>query len=525
MDPSSHYNALDPAARLHWYEIKSILGQGGFGITYLALDTNLKQQVAIKEYLPSEYSTRDESSTVQPLSEEHSKVYKWGLERFLEEAQTLAQFKHPNIVRVQSFFEHNNTAYMIMEYEQGRDLAALIKAGEKFSEQRLLEILMPVLDGLEQVHAQGFIHRDIKPANIFIRADGTPVLIDFGSARHAIGGQTRTMTSLVTPGFAPFEQYGEADGKQGPWTDIYALGASLHCAITGKPPIDAIKRGIAKFEHQTDAYVGLAGLMTGKYSDHFLQAIDCALQFGEKDRPQTIAAWRAMLRGESEIPTVVVDTDLSDALKTSIETLVEQRLQAMTEAQAPAASPPPVETAPPQEPVNTAPTEPAAPAARSTGLIAGLLGAILVALVAVVFLLLRQNETAPTVVKVETPAAIEPVTPVVEVRYVNAHGDWVTRWQGASGKWTEGIRMNIADNSSASYSPGSGRIYFYEVDELGRWEGHWVEAPSSSCSSEKHGSRNWGVATFQFNDNFTEFNGTWDVCGQGKRFAWAGRRP
>ncbi len=383
---------------------------------------------------------------------------------------------------------------------------------------------MTVLDGLEQDHARGFIHRDIKPANIFIRADGTPVLIDFGSARHAIGGQTRTMTSLVTPGFAPFEQYGEADGKQGPWTDIYALGASLHCAITGKPPIDAIKRGIAKFEHQTDAYIGLAELMAGKYSEHFLQAIDCALQFSEKDRPQNIAAWRAMLRGESAIPTVLVDTELPDALKTSIESLVEERVQAMTEAQTPSASSD-GDTSPPPQPVDTAPTRPVTPAARSSGLIAGLLGAILVSLVVVVFLLLRQNDTGPTVVQLETPAVPEPASPVVEVRYVNAHGDWVTRWQGASGKWTEGIRMNIADNSSASYAPGSGQIYFYEVDQLGRWEGHWVEAPSSSCATEKHGSRNWGVATFQFNDNYTEFNGTWDVCGQGKRFAWAGKRP
>ena len=127
MDPNTHHNALDLNARLHWYEIKSILGQGGFGITYLAYDTNLKQQVAIKEYLPAEFSTRDEANTVQPISANHNKIFNWGLKRFLEEAQTLASFKHPSIVRVHSFFEHNNTAYIIMDYENGVDLSTLIR--------------------------------------------------------------------------------------------------------------------------------------------------------------------------------------------------------------------------------------------------------------------------------------------------------------------------------------------------------------------------------------------------------------
>ena len=214
MDPSQHHNALNRHDRLHWYEIESILGQGGFGITYLARDTNLDQKVAIKEYLPSEFSTRDKENTVQPISENHTEIFDWGKQRFLDEARTLAQFRHPNVVRVSSFFENNNTGYMVMEYEEGTDLGVMIKAGESFDEKRLLNIILPVLDGLALVHEQGFIHRDIKPANIFIRDDGSPVLIDFGSARQAIGGQTKTLTSLVTPGFAPFEQYHDAEGKQ-----------------------------------------------------------------------------------------------------------------------------------------------------------------------------------------------------------------------------------------------------------------------------------------------------------------------
>ncbi|MEM7561671.1 MAG: protein kinase [Pseudomonadota bacterium] len=310
MDPAQHHNALNKNDMLHWYRIESILGQGGFGITYLARDTNLDQPVAIKEYLPTEFSTRDNTNTVQPISENHTEIFDWGKQRFLDEAKTLAQFRHPNVVRVNSFFENNNTGYMVMEYEEGDDLAAMIKSGESFEESRLLELLLPILDGLEQIHQQGFIHRDIKPANIFIRHDGSPVLIDFGSARQAIGGQTRTLTSLVTPGFAPFEQYHDADGKQGPWTDIYALGATAYSMLTGKPPVDAIKRGMAKLDHSTDAYLALADLKAGKYSEPLLQAIDQALAFKEVDRPQSVAEWRGLLKGEVPVPQAEVVTEL-----------------------------------------------------------------------------------------------------------------------------------------------------------------------------------------------------------------------
>ena len=304
MNPNQHRNALNKHDKLHWYEIQEILGQGGFGITYLARDTNLDQLVAIKEYLPTEFSTRDKANTVQPISENHTEIFDWGKQRFLDEAKTLAQFRHPNVVRVNSFFENNNTGYMVMEYEEGTELGALIKAGESFDETRMMELLLPVIDGLEQIHAQGFIHRDIKPANIFIRNDGSPVLIDFGSARQAIGEQTRTLTSLVTPGFAPFEQYHDAEGKQGPWTDIYSMGATCYSMITSKPPIDALKRGMARLDHSTDAYLSLEDLKAGSYSEHFLRAIDKALEFKEVDRPQNVESWRAMLVGEEVLPAV-----------------------------------------------------------------------------------------------------------------------------------------------------------------------------------------------------------------------------
>ncbi|MEM7561948.1 MAG: protein kinase [Pseudomonadota bacterium] len=302
MNPDKHQNALNQNDRLHWYEIKSIIGQGGFGITYLARDTNLNHDVAIKEYLPIEYSTRDASGEVRAISEEHVEMFEWGKTRFLDEARTLFQFKHPNIVRVLSFFEFNNTGYMVMEYEEGADFADLIGVGETFDEEQLLEVILPIIEGLTLVHEQGFIHRDIKPRNIVIRSDGSPVLIDFGSARQAMGEQTRTLTTLVTPGYSPLEQYHEAIGKQGPWTDIYALGSTLYAAITHNSPADALKRSAARAEHKTDAYLRLTDLKGHQYSNHFLTAIDHALEFVAKDRPQNLTQWGEMLCGQTPVP-------------------------------------------------------------------------------------------------------------------------------------------------------------------------------------------------------------------------------
>jgi serine/threonine protein kinase len=335
MNPDNHHNALNQNDKLYWYEIKTILGQGGFGITYLARDTNLDHEVAIKEYLPIEFSTRDASNTVQPISENHAKLFNWGKDRFLEEAKTLFQFKHPNIVRVLSFFEYNNTGYIVMEYEEGNDFYDLIKSGENFDEARLLKIIIPILDGLEMVHAQGFIHRDIKPQNIFIRTDGSPVLIDFGSARQALSGQTRTMTSMFSPGYAPFEQYHDSEGKQGPWTDIYSLGATLYCAITGKAPVDALKRSMARLEHNTDAYLELSDIKAGNYSEHFLKAIDSALQFSDKHRPNSVIEWKKMLLGEIEAKLVDANTAIYEAPMQPTVTVKRQPTQTNTEVAPP----------------------------------------------------------------------------------------------------------------------------------------------------------------------------------------------
>jgi len=307
-----HRNSLQPGYKLHWYQIIKILGQGGFGITYLAHDTNLDQQVAIKEYLPTDLAVREDNVSVHPVSEDHSESYQWGLERFISEARTLAKFKHHNIVRVLSVFTENNTAYMVMEYEHGEPMDALLKNRKTIEEEKLKSILMPMLDGLEAVHKAGFIHRDIKPPNIYIRTDGSPVLLDFGSARQSLGIQTHTLTTMVSPGYAPFEQYTSKSDKQGPWTDIYGLGATLYRAVTGIGPTDAMDRSEALLHTSKDVYIPASKIAHDNYSGVFLAAIDHALMFKTDGRPQSIDEWR------KELDTGIVDskllpvTDLSD---------------------------------------------------------------------------------------------------------------------------------------------------------------------------------------------------------------------
>ena len=290
-----HRNSLQPGYKLHWYHIIKILGQGGFGITYLAHDTNLDQQVAIKEYLPTDLAVRENDISVHPVSEGHRESYEWGLERFISEARTLAKFKHHNIVRVLSVFTENNTAYMVMEYEHGEPMDALLKNRNTIEEEKLKSILMPMLDGLEQIHKEGFIHRDIKPPNIYIRTDGSPVLLDFGSARQSLGIQTQTLTAMVSPGYAPFEQYTSKGDKQGPWTDIYGLGATMYRAVTGIGPMDAMDRSEALLHTDKDVYVSACKIAHENYSEEFLAAIDHAMLFKSDERPQSIGEWRKEL--------------------------------------------------------------------------------------------------------------------------------------------------------------------------------------------------------------------------------------
>lgn len=299
MNDSSFPDALPAQYQLHWYVLERVLGQGGFGITYQARDTNLDKLVAIKEYLPVDTATRRADATVSPRAQTQSERYSAGLDSFIREARTLARFSHPNIVRVHSVFKHNNTAYMVMEFEEGETLATLLERCQTLSERQLLDIMLPVIDGLALVHAAGFIHRDVKPENILVRNDGSPVLLDFGSARAAMG-QSRTLTILVAPGYAPYEQYYANSDSQGPWTDIYSLGATCYRATAGEAPMDAITRSKGVLGSTREMLAPAAERGAGRYSPPFLRAIDHALAFAERDRPQTLEQWRRELMGEGE---------------------------------------------------------------------------------------------------------------------------------------------------------------------------------------------------------------------------------
>ena len=281
------------------YLIESILGAGGFGITYQARDLGLDKLVAIKEYFPGEYAVRDSTMTVGARSGRHSDMFEWGRTRFLEEARTLSRFNHPNIVRVSRVFEALNTAYMVLTYEEGPSFSQWLEELKRQPTQEELDsIFSRLLDALDALHAAQFIHRDIAPDNIIIRPDGSPVLLDFGAARQAIAEETRTLTGIIKPGYSPPEQYATKASHQGAWTDIYAIGATLYRAIAGQRPTDGPDRQLG------DALVPAAQAAKGKYRASFLEAIDWALDLRPTERPQTIAALQEALFSDLPVDAI-----------------------------------------------------------------------------------------------------------------------------------------------------------------------------------------------------------------------------
>jgi WD40 repeat protein/serine/threonine protein kinase len=281
------------------FRIEHVLGAGGFGMTYLAEETALARKVTIKEYFPTDFAARHTDLSAVPRNPETAEDFQWGLDRFIDEAQTLARFDHPNIVRVYRYFKANGTAYMVLSFEEGESLKAWLKRLGRAPRQREIDdMLGPLLDALEVVHAACYLHRDIAPDNIMIRRDGTPVLIDFGSARGEIAARSCTVSALVKPGYSPYEQYAENGARQGPWTDIYALGATLYHAICGRRPPDAPSR-VVKDELGPAREMALAA-----YRPRFLAAVDRALILDPGSRPQSIKAWRGdLLAPEASKPS------------------------------------------------------------------------------------------------------------------------------------------------------------------------------------------------------------------------------
>lgn len=298
-------NSLPVGTRMHEYEIKAVIGEGGFGIVYLATDLNLGREVAIKEYLPISHAMRLDQYQVQARTPEQQMLFDKGLQSFVAEARILAQFRNPNLVEVMRFWEGNGTAYIVMPYYKGKTLRELVQKGFRATDRAsLFNLLLPLLNGLEQVHGAGCYHRDISPDNIVVLPDGSPLLLDFGAARHEIISQADSSTVILKPGFAPIEQYGgrETASQQGPWSDIYALSAVAYQLITGGMPPSSVARIMRDPLQPLAQQASGLGLPWA-----VLKAIDEGLQVQPQDRPQSIAQFRELLLTPEPSPAAVAD--------------------------------------------------------------------------------------------------------------------------------------------------------------------------------------------------------------------------
>ena len=281
------------------FELTAMLGEGGFGIVYLAWDHSLQRRVALKEYMPSSLAMRTGSTQIKVKSERHRETFDAGLKSFINEARLLAQFDHPSLVKVYRFWEANGTAYLVMPFYEGITVKDKLKEmGSPPDEAWLLAMLAPLTEALAVIHAENCFHRDIAPDNVILLAGtGKPLLLDFGAARRVIGDMTQALTVILKPGYAPVEQYAEAPGmKQGPWTDVYALAATVYFALLGKTPPPSVSRLMA------DSYVPLVESCAGRYSESFLASMDKALRVRPEERTQSIAELRADLGFSTVIP-------------------------------------------------------------------------------------------------------------------------------------------------------------------------------------------------------------------------------
>ena len=285
-------NGLPVGTLLGEFELTALLGEGGFGIVYLATDHSLQRQVAIKEYMPAELAVRTGKNQMQVKSERNRETFEVGRKSFVNEARLLAQFDHPSLVKVYRFWEANGTAYMVMPFYEGKTLKATLRdLGEPPAQAWLLGVLDPLTEALTVIHRQQCYHRDISPDNVMMLAGSQrPLLLDFGAARRVIGDMTQALTVILKPGYAPVEQYAEIPGmQQGPWTDVYALAAVVYFAIMGKTPPPSVGRLLS------DTYVPLAQAAAGRYSNAFLAAIDHALVIQPGLRTPSIEQLRAEL--------------------------------------------------------------------------------------------------------------------------------------------------------------------------------------------------------------------------------------
>lgn len=284
-------NCLAIGTRLSDFEITGILGEGGFGIVYVAFDHALQRTVAIKEYMPGALAARGADQSVTVRAERHQETFDVGLRSFINEARFLAQFDHPSLVKVYRFWEQNRTAYTAMQYYDGRTVKNIVEnSPELVTDAWCRLIFKQILEALEMLYTMNILHRDVSPDNIMVQASGDAVLLDFGSARQIIGDMTRGLTVILKPGYAPIEQYaGDASLEQGAWTDIYALSALMYFAIVREAPPTSIARMVK------DPLTPLQGRALPGFSPQLLAAIDKGLAVLAQDRPQSIDELRALL--------------------------------------------------------------------------------------------------------------------------------------------------------------------------------------------------------------------------------------
>ncbi len=274
-------HALPDGTMLHQYRVARTLGGGGFSIVYLAVDTRCNQRVVIKEYLPGDQATRLDDATVESVSAEDSTTFRQGMRRFFDEAAALAKISHPNIVRVRDFFRENNTVYLVMDHEVGTELRAYIRRhGGGLSEKFIRTVFPPLLHGLAELHNTDLLHLDVKPANVLLRPGGKPLLLDFGAAQKAYSGNKLAGAHTLTMGFAPIEQHRR--GHIGPWTDLYAIGATMWACMSGRAPPPAIKRA------EKDTLKPAVRTFARRYSRGLLEAVDWCLQVDQLERPQHV---------------------------------------------------------------------------------------------------------------------------------------------------------------------------------------------------------------------------------------------
>lgn len=330
------HDALPAGTRFGELEILRVVGIGGFGIVYLARDHSLDRDVALKEYMPGQLAARGPSAQVSLRSGSHMETFALGLRSFVNEARLLARFDHRSLVKVYRFWEANNTAYMVMPFLQGRTLREARRAMDKAPDESWMrQIINPLLEALELLHREAVYHRDIAPDNILLPHDGSQaVLLDFGAARRAIGDRTQTFTAILKPSYAPIEQYAESVSlRQGPWTDVYALGAAIHYLIKGVPPPPATARTI---EDHSEV---LAHLTVPGVSSTFLAAVDWALAVRPQDRPQSVAEFRDALDGKITPPTVARQAStVTVAIDPYVKTAADPALHASSAAPAAADS-------------------------------------------------------------------------------------------------------------------------------------------------------------------------------------------